>query len=1342
MTPLCFRVTHISRITLVLLWGVSTNAVAANPLVSLTALDGEPIGVVHVINVGDGIVWLGTDNGLYGLQGDSRFHYGPEITNFDHPVSDVKLDQNNNVWAATFGGGLFSIDHTNDFNFNLNESNGLVSNYIVRIEYIANRYIVIATVSGVQIFDTIEKQLFSLTKFFQHDFHIHQSDIAKLEDNSFFLLGASKSYIFDLETITYEQIELPNRVFSQSIYRVRYESPAAVWISTSNGTFLYDVKTKITTQYEFHDEINRSTNDFIQTEHNGILFAAQGIYQLDDSNSKIPLTNLLSPFLRSDTIGSVSSFARSNDGSILMGGRVFGLSWLPSTLESISYLNLQSKSTNARIGGVMNLGTSESLILHAGRLYNLPNFKRGEIKKLDHLKLPKLRSIVGANSFLYAVDTDDRLVSVSMNKSATNPLGSITISPMRHDKVSSIRSFGNRLISLNTDGQLFELVDDVLIPIVLGGFSGDVIFSSKDSFVAVDYFNRILLSNDMKNWLTLEHENLSDQIAIDCIEKTITGTIYFCTSGDGIVTIEPENTNIVASKLNKLIDSKYIRGIKSDNAGNLWIATNNGLYRAEQNGAWVQKVTQKEGVIDLDFESEGLHMSASSDHLLIEGHKLTYLIELNKFNLAFDEYLTKTNSVFVSRINSFSRVGEDPDSTALIQSTGSEYTVIDSDVYLTQISFAADNTVEHKYLEFEYRLLGLADEWKTATKGNASASFYGLEDGSYTFEVRAIDQRSLEEQPIASLNLRVLPPIWLTSEAIIFYFLSIILIYVAMMYWRRNLDDARNTEIDTLVNNKTAMLVQQHNATTESLKKKTTLISNLSHEMRTPITIILGWINNLRESGQFEKSTEKLVAIQQNSMQLKTLVDQLLELEGLDAKVDKPIKSHNIFNLLVLITEYFKPLTQEKFIEVIIKGNKKIKIAAIDGTLNKIFSNILSNAVKYTPEEGTICLCIKEKSGMAEVSVADSGDGISEGEQASIFNRFSRLQKHRGTAGSGIGLALVKELIVANAGSIAVSSEIGLGTTFTVLLPIASKPALGIDGSLDMKRLPLSANHNKPDIKPKRIVETEGVTNKHKAVLIIDDSEDVRTYLNAILSREYRCIRAINGREGFEIATNILPDAIISDVVMPLMDGLQLTRKLRCQDITSHIPIILVSAKGDDDSKMAGLLARADDYLIKPFNEKELILKVRQLISSRDSQADAYFEKHEEVLAAPNIAEAKMPGFENERDQRFYTTLLLTTYKHYSEESYSRDVAAKALNCSDRQLNRKLNALVDLNFTNFLKKFRLEQAKKRLLETGKVGNVAYDVGFASPSYFGACFKNEYDETPREYIDRNISKLKK
>lgn len=229
----------------------------------------------------------------------------------------------------------------------------------------------------------------------------------------------------------------------------------------------------------------------------------------------------------------------------------------------------------------------------------------------------------------------------------------------------------------------------------------------------------------------------------------------------------------------------------------------------------------------------------------------------------------------------------------------------------------------------------------------------------------------------------------------------------------------------------------------------------------------------------------------------------------------------------------------------------------------------------------------------------------------------------------------------------------------------------------------------------------------------------------------------MNGKEGFEIATKMLPDAVVSDVVMGKIDGLKLTKMLRDQDITSHIPIILVSAKGDEQSKIAGLSARADDYLVKPFNEKELVLKIKQLIRSRDALADRYFEKHEEVLASPNIAEAEMPEFQNERDQRFYTTLLLTTYKHYTEDSYSRDVAANALNCTDRQLNRKLNALVDLNFTNFLKKFRLEQAKKLLLETGKVGNVAYDVGFASPSYFGACFKLEYGETPREYIDRNM-----
>ena len=669
--------------------------------------------------------------------------------------------------------------------------------------------------------------------------------------------------------------------------------------------------------------------------------------------------------------------------------------------------------------------------------------------------------------------------------------------------------------------------------------------------------------------------------------------------------------------------------------------------------------------------------------------------------------------------------------------------VIENDVYLTEISFAADDAIDHKYLEFEYRLLGLNDTWRKAPKGNASATFSTLPFGNYTFQARAIDQRSLEEQPIASLDVRVLPPIWLTGEAFIVYFLSLVLIYIASIFWQRTLTKTRSAEIDGVVNEKTATLVQKYEATAQLLESKKTLFSSLSHEMRTPLTIILGWIKNLRESGQFKNSTEKLYAMQQNSMRLKVLVDQLLELERLESRPNLPVRSHNIYKLLVLITESFKPLTQEKFIEVTIKGNKKLEIAASDGSLDKIFSNIVSNAIKYTPEEGTINLYIREKAGMVEVSIADSGDGISEAEQDTIFDRFSRLDKHEGQTGSGIGLALVKELVKANEGSILVSSELGLGTTFSVTLPIASDSLSQASTLVNAERLEYDVNKIESSLKSSETNkgETTEVNSKNKAVLIIDDSEDIRDYLNSILSNDYQCIRAINGKEGFEIASNMLPDAIVSDVVMPLMDGLKLTRKLRDQDLTSHIPIILVSAKGDEESKIAGLSAKADDYLIKPFNEKELLLKVGQLISSRDSQADAYFEKHEEVLAAPNIAEAELPEFKNERDQRFYTTLLLTTYKHYTEDSYSRDVAANALNCTDRQLNRKLNALVDLNFTNFLKKFRLEQAKKLLLETGKVGNVAYDVGFASPSYFGSCFKNEYDETPREYIDRNLSNKK-
>jgi signal transduction histidine kinase/DNA-binding response OmpR family regulator len=513
---------------------------------------------------------------------------------------------------------------------------------------------------------------------------------------------------------------------------------------------------------------------------------------------------------------------------------------------------------------------------------------------------------------------------------------------------------------------------------------------------------------------------------------------------------------------------------------------------------------------------------------------------------------------------------------------------------------------------------------------------------------------------------------------------------------------------------------------------KTRFFTNISHEFRTPLTLIIGPIEDLLNDKNAQKFREPLQYIYRNSKRLLQLINQLLDLSKLDVgNYQLDTTRDDIIPFVKQIVHSFSSMAQRKNIlletevDPRLKNNLRNEVMWFyfdEDIIEKILSNLLSNAFKFTPEGGSIIvsICLSEN-GMLELKVEDTGTGIPSEKIPFIFDRFYQADDShkRRYEGTGIGLALVKELVELHKGTISVKSSINSGTTFSCFF------------SFNKKILSENPPANKPLIESpvETIEETENDTHGEKvndnqsSVLVVEDQQDVRKYIRSKLADIYSVLEAKNGKEGFDMAREHIPDLVISDVMMPEMDGFELCEQLKTDNFTSHIPVILLTARAEDADKLSGLQTGADAYLIKPFNSKELLLRVHNLIELRNKLRKKFSGK---LIVKPSEITV------TSQDSQFMQRLLDTVEKHISDEKFSVEQLGREFGMSTSQINRKLKAIINQSAGTFIRSIRMERAME-LIKNDKatIAEIAYETGFTEPAYFSRVFKNHFGVAPSD-----------
>lgn len=631
--------------------------------------------------------------------------------------------------------------------------------------------------------------------------------------------------------------------------------------------------------------------------------------------------------------------------------------------------------------------------------------------------------------------------------------------------------------------------------------------------------------------------------------------------------------------------------------------------------------------------------------------------------------------------------------------------------------FAGMNYVNPSQTYYKYMLKNFDEDWNEIS-GNelGKATYTGLRPGKYNFMVYTANNDKVWGEIPYELTIIITPPFWATSYAIIIYIiLSIaIFIYILKRYQRR-------TQKKIL---KEKEIYEQEQKIKLDLMKFQ-FFTNISHEFRTSLTLILTPLETLIKQQSDMVLKKKLDSIYQNAHLLLSLVNQLLDFRKLEIKGEKVLfKTGNIIQFIKDIYLQFKELSTTKNIDFTLETSVDYLLINYDhDMMYKIINNLLSNAFKFTPQNGHIQLTVNKADRNDKeyimIEVSDTGCGIDEKDLPHIFERFYQIKDDNAPAGSGIGLHLVKEYARLHNGDITVSSQINIGSTFTVYIPVDLPKTNDKNHQEEEEKNGTGEGDIIPDTKEK---------DDRKKLLVVEDNDEFRNYLTEQLSECYRVIDAPNGEEAEKLILSEYPDLIISDLMMPKMDGIELCQRVKSNIQTSHTPFILLTAHTSDESKMEGYEAGADSYISKPFSFELLCIRIKKLIEQQENRKMLF---HKTIEITPSSITT------TSLDEELVRKALNFVEENIDNPEYSIEDLSKDLGLSKTHLNRKLQSIVDLTPLQFIRSIRLKRAAQLLTNSQyNINEISYMVGFNTLKYFNSHFKEEFQMTPSQYREKN------
>lgn len=906
--------------------------------------------------------------------------------------------------------------------------------------------------------------------------------------------------------------------------------------------------------------------------------------------------------------------------------------------------------------------------------------------------------------------------------------------------------------------------------------------------------------NDGKTKLVRFEDEVLHEASISGIYRDKDGYLWVGTKDDGIYRYELDQGNKPISKINiseqekdsKTLTNNYTFSFIEDEIGNLWMSTfGAGLVKLDagyKNENFIFKYFRKtnglanDAVYALLMDSDGmLWMSTDEGISYFNPHTETFRnfnvydgLQNNNFR-KWSAWKNDDGIMFFGGTNgftyfdpkkiSFNKLLKTPQITRFevsqteipilnyvyqkskIESEKRKVLLLKPNENSFSFDFAAMYFDNPKKCRYRYILEGADKNWIETNAEKRYASYSILPHGNYTFKLMASNSDGKWNDDYIAIDIEVLPYWYLTRLAFILYFLTFIsIIYLWIQFQKRR--RILNTQLET-------EKIEKRNAI-ELNKTKLEFFANISHELKSPLTIIAGITEkNLKEQTEQGKSNKDYSVLLTNSKRMLRLISQLLDFRKVDAgHLPVHFVKGDIGNFLHELFDSFSVYAESKNQRFIYEINvSKLEMVFDPDKIEKILSNLISNAFKYSGEDAFVRVSLdvcdvenlpvsilesidQKKSGYIQITVCDNGIGIPKGQEEKIFDRFYKFKDKSGYAnveeGVGIGLSFSKKLVELHHGHIFAESELNKGSCFKVILPMKQENEnIDIDFSNNEVYRVIDNVKNeynpvvKSTYKPEILRGNKIVFYDHE-ILIVEDNEEIRNFLKDNLSSKYKIIEAKNGSEGLDIAKERIPDLIISDVRMPIMDGREMCFKIKEDIKTNHIPIILLTANSEIEHRIEGLKAGADSYIPKPFNLEHLQVRIKKLLELRKKIKQKYVS----LAGHKPLEEIDV----HEDDKKFLKKLEDLIEENLLDSEFSVKDIENQLGFSRMQLYRKVKAITDLSSVEFMRDYRLKRAVDLMHSTNlRVTEIVYSVGFTSASYFGKHFKRKFGKTPSEFL---------
>lgn len=805
---------------------------------------------------------------------------------------------------------------------------------------------------------------------------------------------------------------------------------------------------------------------------------------------------------------------------------------------------------------------------------------------------------------------------------------------------------------------------------------------------------------------------------ITCIEEDKKGNIWIGTpNGLNRMTQTSENEFEISyfTEEDGLV-SNFIKGIACDMKGDIWFSTNTGISKYISSENRFINFDESDGVLGRNFTEASVCENAKGELFFGGTQGLTYF---NPEEIIENQLTSIPVFTELKVSNETVEVGREYQSKIILEKSFSQTEKIELSYQQNklEIGFSALDFVSHGSNNYEFILEDSDTEWnKIGTR--PFIIFTDLAPGEYVLKVRSSNSHNFWSDEVAELTIIIHPPFWRTWYALLFYLLLVTGIVIVIRRNAMRQVHLRNSlEIETL----------QHEQDQKLNELKLRFFTNISHEFRTPLTLILAPLKEIiRKKEKYEMNDElyhKIGIAQNNSQRLMNMVNQLLEFRKVETDNMKLVASfENIEDFVMEICSPFYELAGINNIEFTTESKLNTKEVWFDSDkLEIILNNLVSNAFKFSQNDAIVKVIISEDEGNVYINVSDNGMGIPANEIENIFDRYYRVNQQENSGGSGIGLALSKRLVELHKGTLSVSSESNVHTEFSLSLLKGNEHLLPNEMIQKEKSTFLKKENPFLTIVPKKV---ESEKELEHCVLIVEDTLDVRTYLFSLLAPLYRVNSVADGKEAIKMAKKCKPDLILSDVIMPNMDGIELCKKIRSNPSSADIPFIFLTAKNDEQTQLLSAQIGANDIISKPFDPNLLLEKVASTLK-RYKNLQLKFSKS--VWLEPSNIEI------TSGDDAFLSKAILVIENNLQNDDFSANVLASELNKSYSSLYRKLKKLTGASISDFIRSIRIKRAAQLIVDKEKtISEIAFEVGFNDLKYFRKVFQKEFDCSPSEY----------